>query len=182
MIDVNALKTILKIQGVSLDLSDEELTFFLDYKIHELEGLIGFPIEETEKTDFFKKVKGETVLLSFYPVIEVLEVKVDGVAFTDYTVNGNTGVLIFKPGVVVDGPVEVSYTVGLPSTVIKSIVIPLITDMIIYTITNASDGDVSSIKEGDVSITYDNNTTLGNRINNRVNNLINRYSAKLHML
>ena len=54
--------------------------------------------------------------------------------------------------------------------------------MIIYSITNNSDGDISSIKEGDVSINYDNSTTLGNRINARITDLINRYSARLRML
>lgn len=182
MIDTNTLKAILKIHGVSLDWSDDELTVFLDYKIHELEALLGFPIEETEKTDLFKNSKGETILLNFYPVVEVLEVKLDGNILEDYTVNSNTGVIYFKPTVNLNGLVEVSYVVGLPYSVIKSIVIPLLTDMIIYTVTNAVDGDVSSIKEGDVSISYDNSTTLGNRINNRIDNLRNRYSARLRML
>lgn len=75
-----------------------------------------------------------------------------------------------------------SYSSGLPYFIVKSIITPLVTDMIIYSITNNSDGDISSIKEGDVSINYDNSTTLGNRINARITDLINRYSARLRML
>ena len=184
MIDINNLKVILKANGVSLDLSDDELLVFVDYKVHELEGLLGFNVEETERNESHFIRKGNNLLLNFYPIVEVSEVKVNNKVLDEdsYIVDSNIGVIYFNSNICLKGFVEVSYSSGLPYFIVKSIITPLVTDMIIYSITNNSDGDISSIKEGDVSINYDNSTTLGNRINARITDLINRYSARLRML
>ena len=98
MIDINNLKVILKANGVSLDLSDDELLVFVDYKIHELEGLLGFNVEETERNESHFVRKGNNLLLNFYPIVEVSEVKVNNKVLDEdsYIVDSNIGVIYFN--------------------------------------------------------------------------------------
>ena len=44
---------------------------FVDYKVHELEGLLGFNVEETERNESHFVRKGNNLLLNFYPIVEV---------------------------------------------------------------------------------------------------------------
>ena len=125
MIDINNLKVILKANGVSLDLSDDELLVFVDYKVHELEGLLGFNVEETERNESHFVRKGNNLLLNFYPIVEVSEVKVNNKVLDEdsYIVDSNIGVIYFNSNICLKGFVEVSYSSGLPYFIVKSIIL-----------------------------------------------------------
>ena len=55
----------------------------------------------------------------------------------------------------------------------------LFVDMVTYDLSNnngVGNGVVSSIREGDVSVNYDTNSSLGNRIYSRIEDLKQRYT------
>ena len=96
----------------------------------------------------------------------------------------------------IQGHVTVQYSTGLDDRDFSFLIIPLIKDMVAYTLTYedglkydngiSGEGRISSLKEGDVSIgfSYDSNLTLGARIYNRIDELKSKYmySARVRWL
>ena len=126
--------------------------------------------------------------LNFYPVVQVVDVIVNGFPLHEcnYYVNNELGIIYFHHRI--KGHVVVYYTTGLSERDFSFIIAPLIKDMVEYTLNYnkeftfskglSGDGRIASLKEGDVTVSfnYDSDLTLGGRINNRIEDLKNRYN------
>lgn len=186
MFDINEFRTLLKFEGISLDdYTDSELNVLINSKIRELQGLLGIDVTPVHRIQSNHKFRGDTLRLDFYPVYDLAEINLNGCPVRhDFHVNYDLGIIYFDN--ILRGDVEVKYLTGLSDDVLNNSIIPLVREMVIYSLTynNAGVGDaVSSIKEGDVSINYDTNNGRGSRINSRITDLKNRYnSARLRWL
>lgn len=181
MTDITKLKTLLKFEGIDLtDFTDEELKIIVDSKMDELSGLTGLDIKPVHRKHIQKSFNGDILELPFYPVYDLNTVKIDGecVSSEIYTVNQKLGLIYFTKKV--QGFVEVKYISGLSDEAIKTLINPLIKEMVAYAFTYnqwGMGGPVSSIKEGDVSVNYDTSNSKGNMIINRIEDIKKRYST-----
>lgn len=190
-VDVNKLKTLLKLDGVDVDYNSCEWDILIDSKIDELEGLIGVHIKPYDKSRFINKFKGKLLELSDYPVLEVVNVYINGVRLREceYDVNDELGIIYFKK--FKKGRLKVEYTIGFSERDFDYIIFPLLKDMIGYSIIYGNvknqygglNGFASSLKEGDVSINFSSNNRSGigvygydGGIDNRIDELRKKYS------
>lgn len=188
MISAEKVRTLLKFEGVTVDFTDEELQVLIDSKIDELEGLIGADIRPHDRQKTIGRFKGKTIQLNFYPVVNVVDVIINGFHLCDYEyrVNYDLGIIYFNH--LVKGYVTVNYTTGISDRDFSFIIVPLIKDMVSYALSYneglkfnkgiSGEGTIASLKEGDVSIgfSYDSSLSLGGRINTRIEELKNKYS------
>ena len=187
MFDINEFRTLLKFEGISLDdFTDEELSILINSKINELKGLTGIDIIPVHRRQSNRDFKGDTLRLDFYPVHDIASITLNNCPIRprEFNIDRDLGIIYFNN--IVNGNVEVKYLSGISDDVLNSSIIPLVREMVIYSLTynNAGVGDaVSSIKEGDVSINYDTNNGRGSRINSRIADLKSSYgSARLRWL
>ena len=200
-ININKFKTFLRFSGISVDdFTDEELESLIDFKIRELEGFIGADIYPHERTKVVSKFHDDRVQLNFYPVVQVAKVFVnDTVVFpSEFNVNHRLGLVYFKK--FQNGVVKVQYVSGMNDRDFEYMIIPLVCDMIAYTISfgkmNSSVGGfgylASSLKEGDVSISFSNGNISGGSggygysapINSKIDELRKKYqyNARVRLL
>jgi hypothetical protein len=185
---VDELKTLLKFDGVDTsNFTDEELQLLINTKVKELEGLIGVDINPHDRTKTIGRFKGKMVQLSFYPVLYIARVLLNGRVLDscEYTYNKKTGIVYFHDKL--KGFLEVQYTTGLTDMDYDYLILPLIKDMVGYTITYGVNNDrlnglmpiATSLKEGDVSVGFkaDSNNSFGYTvgIGQRIDDLRNRF-------
>ena len=60
-VDINKLKILLKFDGVEFDFNDEELRLLVDYKLLELESLLGVKIQQSEEIKIIHKLMNNSV-------------------------------------------------------------------------------------------------------------------------
>ena len=179
-IPTSKLKTILKLKGVNIPYNDEELETLINYKISELSGLLGFNITETDESETVYHFKDDRIILTRYPVQSIESVTLNNEELFDckYMLDNRIGIVYFKKRL--HGLLVVNYVTGLSQEDIVNVIEPLLVDMITYDLKNRNnslgDGVVSSIREGDVSVNYDTNSSLGNRIYTRIEDLKQRYT------
>lgn len=188
MLDIEELRILLKFEGIDLtDYTDEEITVLINSKTRELKGLLGLDIIPVHRKETSHHFRGEKLRLDFYPVKEMHAVIVDGeyLKHKDYSVDYNLGILRFK-NKQYGSNVTVEYLSGLSDDDMETLIKPLISDMVIYTLTStdpSSPEGLSSVKEGDVSVSYDTSNSRGALINNRITDIRNRFnSARLRFL
>ena len=198
-VDINKLKILLKFDGVEFDFSDEELRLLVDYKLLELESLLGVKIQQSEEIKIIHKFKGKLLELNFYPVLTLEEICVNGrqLLSSEYDVNYELGIIYFNNYIV--GDVRVKYVIGFDESRFEYLIFPLLKDMLGYTIRYGKinsiyggiTGIASSLKEGDVSVNFASNNLNGvgsygydGGINNRIEELRKRftYSARVRLL
>lgn len=196
MIDTAKVRTLLKFEGITTEFTDEELQILIESKLDELEGLIGANIRPRDRTKTINNFKGKVLELNFYPITQIVDIIVDchHLNKCDYHVNKDLGIIYFNCPI--QGHVTVQYSTGLDDRDFSFLIIPLIKDMVAYTLTYedglkydngiSGEGRISSLKEGDVSIgfSYDSSLTLGARIYNRIDELKSKYmySARVRWL
>ena len=198
-IDLNKLKILLKFDGIDVDFSDEELEILVKSKLVELESLIGVKIFPSDKTKVMRKFKGRLLELNYYPVLSVVDVFVNDKCLPDceYNVNYNLGIIYFRKYHF--GSIRVNYTIGFDDVDFEYLILPLLKDMVGYSIRYGKvnemyggiNGIASSLKEGDVSINFSSNNLNGvgvygydGGINNRIEDLKKKYgySARVRLL
>jgi len=179
-ISTSKLKTILKLKGITIPYNDDELEIIIQYKLSELAGLLGFNIQETDQSETIYRFKDDRIILTKYPVQSIESVTLDNEELNDscYILDDNIGIVYFEKRL--HGLLMVNYVTGLSHDDIVNVIEPLLVDMITYDLKNRNsspgDGVVSSIREGDVSVNYDTNSSLGNRIYTRIEELKQRYT------
>ena len=191
-VDVDKLKTLLKLDGVVVDYNSYEWDILIDSKIDELESLIGTHIKPYDKSRVIGRFKGKLLELSDYPILEVVNIYVNDVRLRncEYNINKDLGIIYFKH--FLRGSVKVQYIVGFSERDFDYIIFPLLKDMIGYSIVYSNvknqygglSGFASSLKEGDVSINFSSNNQSGlgsygydGGINNRIDELKKKYSC-----
>lgn len=200
MIDTQKIRTLLKFDGMDTsDLSDEELEIIIESKINELEGFIGVDLVPRERSKIVSHFHNHILGLNFYPIVDIVGVYVNDcfVKSCHYNVNWKLGIIYFdKP---VHGVVRVDYVSGVDTRVFTNSILPLLKDMIGYSISfgnaNSRLGGwgylASSLHEGDVSISFGGGQTNGkggygysSAINSLIDSLRERYqySARVRLL
>lgn len=190
-INIDEFKTFLRFSGVSIDdFTDEELESLIDFKTRELEGFIGADIYPHERTKVVSKFHDDRVQLNFYPIVQVVDVFVNDEKMnrSEFNVNQKLGMIYFKN--FQNGVVKVQYVSGIIDRDLDFMIVPLLYDMVAYTISfgkmNSSVGGfgylASSLKEGDVSINFSNGNISGSGgygysapINTKIDELRKKY-------
>lgn len=183
MISVDTINSLLSLEGIDEEISEDELNILMNSKLTELESLVSVDITPKTRKQYDFHFSGKKFELNFYPVRELTKLTLDDVEFTDFLLNDDLGIIYFDK--YVSGKLKVEYVSGLSDHEINSYFNPLLQEMILYTMTMrniAGDGVLSSIKEGDVSINYDTSNSRGNRIWLRINELKSMYSTRVRMV
>ena len=184
------LKTFLELQGVaSSELEDlTRLQSFIDLKKNEIISLTGLPVDPISRKQIIKRFRGDVFETDWYPICKVDSFKIDNVELTaeDYVLDESNGIFYFTDSKIRTGLLVIEYHQKLSDDVIGAKVNPLISDMVLYHITNPNRnmGEATSIHEMDTSVSYDTKNNLGSRIYARIDDLkkINCYSAKIKWL
>ena len=181
MIPVNELKTTLKLQGIDVEsITDDDLDSWIDLKKNELISLTGIPLDPISRKQIISDFKGNFLELDYYPVDKIHSLRINGDCLKehkDYTLDDKAGLIYLHKSytglLVVEFIQQVSY-----ETIQQ--VIPLISDMVLYSLKNKDnnfDGVISNIRESEQSISYDTSNSLGNRIYTRIDSLKTKYSS-----
>ena len=212
-INIEELRTLLKIEGVNVDFTDSELEVLVKSKIRELEGLIGIDINPVDRTSVKSDFTGSVYELDFYPVKQVAYLYLDNelVNPCDYHVNYDNGLVYLHDNLLKPDnhlhlydynrhyhhrikpfkrSIRVNYTTGVSERDFQYLIIPLIKDMVGYTISygktntrlNGMAGFVNSLHEGDTSMNFGSNNGSSNNnygysigVNNRIDELSKKY-------
>jgi len=197
IVDINKLKILLKFDGIDCsNFSDEEFEVIVNSKLHELEGFIGADIIPHNRRFISHDFKGGVLELGFYPIISVHRILVDDECLpkTEYNVNNDLGIVYFKDRIIGSyRKVKVEYTSGISDRDFNSLIVPLVKDMVGYTVSfGIANGNLggygflsNSLHEGDVSVTFANgskgssNVDYGynSGINSTIDELRKRYSV-----
>ena len=142
---------------------------YLNYILNET----GIQIEETKTiTDInTKKFNKKNYLINDYPITEIKEIKIDNktIQQNQYLINLESGIIRWKTPQ--DGDtLKITYTKTIKTETLQQIE-NLILNLITYQLTE--NPDIQTIKEGDVSITYNTNNNLSNKIKEQLENLKN---------
>ena len=184
LIDITTLKQQLSIEGITTELSDEDLQLLLNNLIKELMGYSNIPINPVTRKTIIREFSSDILELDYYPVTSITSLKIanTNLSTDDYVLDEALGILYFN--LPLTGMLVVEYVNQISEDVIDTAINPLLFDMVKYRLTNdfESTGVMSSVKEGDVQVNYDTSTSLGSLINNRINNLKSIYSIKIRML
>lgn len=185
LIDVEALKAQLDLEGISYDdFDDSQLELLLNNIQKELVGYTNVPISPTTHKRIIRNFHGDLCELEYYPVRQITSLKIGSRELTtdDYVLDEELGILYFNSHLC--GMLVIEYCCQISEDMINNVVNPLIFDIIKYRLTTnfSNDGAVSSMKEGDVSVNYDTNSSLGNLIQGRIKDLKNYYSIRIRMV
>lgn len=184
LISLNSLKKQLSIEGITPELSDEDLQLLLNNIVKEVIGYTNAPINPITKKTIIREFSSDMLELDYYPVKSITSCKVGSATLTsdDYVLDESLGILYFNT--ILSGMLVIDYVTQVSDDVIDNSINPLLVDMVKYRLTNqfSSTGVMSSVKEGDVQVNYDTSTSLGNLIYSRMNNLKSTYSIRIRML
>lgn len=182
MIPIEDLKTNLKLQGIDIEsLTDDDLTSWVDLKKDELISLTGIPLDPISRKQIISDFKGNFLELDYYPVDRIRSLRIGGYCLKenkDYTLDDNAGIIYLHKSY--NGLLVVEFIQQISYESIEQQIIPLISDMILYTLKNKDnnfDGVISNIRESEQSISYDTSNSLGNRIYTRIDSLKTKYSS-----
>lgn len=181
---IEQFKAILTLEGISTELSDEDIKLLLESKITELIGYTNIEINPTNHKDIHRNFESNLYEVDFYPVQQICNFKIGSKTLTndDYVLDEERGILYLRS--VMSGMLVIEYVSGLSEKDITGKILPLIFDMGKYMLSTnfQNTGSISSIKEENVSVNYDTSTSLGNLILSRINNLKSSYSCKIKVL
>ena len=225
-INLQEIRLLLKLQGITVDFTDEELTLLINSKIRELEGLTGMHITPVDKTYYSRHLNQPVCELADYPILNVYKVFLDNVELKhkEYHVDYDLGIVYladrneghhhffhdYKSNNpyqyyphrhhhhLYDKQIKVLYTTGVSDVDFTNLILPLLIDMVGYTINYAKVMDatggmnrfLSSMKEGDVSLSFGKSNPSGvgdygydGSINSKIDDLRKRYmySAKARL-
>lgn len=185
LIDVEALKAQLDLEGISYDdFDDSQLELLLTSITDELMGYTNVPIVATNHKNIFRGFDGDLLELDYYPVRKITSLKIGTKCLTtdDYVLDEELGILYFNSHL--NGMLVIEYCCCISDDMITKVVNPLISDIVKYRLTSnfSKDGVMSSMKEGDVSVNYDTSSSLGNLILGRIKDLKNVYSVRIKVV
>ena len=215
-INIDEFRTLLKFDGIKVEYTNEELEILIKSKIRELEGLTGADIYPNDYTSTSKNIKGNVYTLEHYPITQIAYLYLDDklIPHEHYNVNYDSGVIYIdkkllpdhkphhhyyyrqshrlnnKPRHPHDVNIRVMYSTGISDKDFEYLILPLIKDMVGYSISygtvntrlNGMAGFVNSMREGDLSLNFGSNNGAGNNnygystgVNNRIDDLVRKY-------
>ena len=162
-VDIDKVRTLLKFQGINVTASDAELNVLVESKLLELEGLIGANIYPHDRTQITKSFYGSVYELDYYPVLNIAYLYVNDKLCSPQFFNFNPDLgLIYFDRFCQDDVIKVQYTTGISDNDFEYKVLPLLQEMLAYTISygnanqrlNGLGGFVNSLHEGDLSMSF----------------------------
>ena len=93
--NVDGLKIYLKMNKITLDLTDEELINLCEVKLNQLEGLIGININPKVNTIYINNFSSDVIFLDYYPVISIQKLTID-----DKELDSNDYNIVLKEGII----------------------------------------------------------------------------------
>lgn len=147
--------------------------------LQRLEVEVGLPLIPKSAKELERNFQGSEILLSYFPVREVKELKIDGevIDLETVTLLEDEGTIHLPHNYSAD-IVYVEYTYGLP----PESFLPILDLMEEYELDNDWKKDVSSVKEINVSVSYDTSLSKGATIQNMIAELSNRYNCLVRMI
>ena len=183
MIDLDELRLLLRLNEIDdSKYTDKDLEHLIDYYTKVFNSLICFNYHIKRYDDFYPADGSfDSLLLNHYPVTKLITLKIDNKDCANFIreFNKKSGIIYFNKHFI--GDVKVTYRSGWSQEDIDTYIIPLIIDLIIYSIKYGGDGVVSSVTEGDVSVSFDMNSSSID-INQRIKDLNRRFCPKARML
>lgn len=167
------LRKLLVAHNITKQFSDEVLeSYILEAKL-----LVNIPaLNEELHEDYVKKFNGDTYVVDYYPLLEIVELTVNGVSVAPERISSD-GIIYFNGNKT--GTLYCQYKVGLSSEEINVDLLPLVVALI----ENKEGANVSSITEGDVSVSYNNsNGVSATTIDSLVEAIREKYTAKVVLL
>lgn len=182
MLTVDELRILLKINNITTEFTDEELEYLINQKIIELQGLLGFDITPTTHTEIIRHYHDNKLILNYYNLTTIQELTLNNINISDMVqvIDNELSIIYFIKNM--HGLLKITYITCLPENKIITYINPLLGDMIMYTLQDNWGKDATTIKEGDVSVSYDANLSLGNRILTRIQDLKNAYNARVRLI
>lgn len=147
--------------------------------LQRLEVEVGLPLIPKSAKELERNFNGSEILLSYFPVREVKELKIDGnVIDLEKVILLEDEGTIHLPHDYSADVVYVEYTYGLP----PESFLPILDLMEEYELDSDWKKDVSSVKEINVSVSYDTSLSKGATIQKMIADLSNRYSCLVRMI
>ncbi len=144
---VDKLRLMLTSNGITDELTDEELQSFIDQAIELVDVKIVTPrVEEDYITDF----EGDVYVTSFYPILpsEPFELRINNRIITPEKIRYDNGIIYLRTDYA--GIVKCTYTVGISEEELQTGLLPICVQLV----KDARGRNISSIKEGDVTVNY----------------------------
>lgn len=175
IIPVEDVQRMLKVHDINID--DEKAEGLIEYYANKIMGITGINLGVQTYHYTIQNKKGlDKIVLPLFDIFDVDQVHVDFKLMNDskYYVDSKNGVIFFKEAIPYADHIHVKYLTRVNEEAIKSIILPLVVDMMIDGEADADggiSGQITSIHEGGVSISLSNSTNLKDSIQNRLDKL-----------
>lgn len=174
-INIQALEHFLTSHNISLENESGNLESLLQVQFDKIASETGLELDPTPHTDvdFNFNWDSRDYNLKHYPVHSIHKVKVDNkcICPENYILDKENGRLRFLKKLHKGEALIVEYLSCESETFIKSKVLPLAYDMLLYDLDTSPTKNASSVKENNVSINFDTGNSIGTRINQRLSDL-----------
>lgn len=184
-IDLMELKTFLTSKSITLP-TDEELLKIINIQFMKIQSETGRELKQTSHTDVELNFNSnfDSYNIKHYPVEEIHSIKIDNNYITDdmYVLDPINGKLKFLNKLPTGNTLIIEYTSKETDNFIKSKIIPLLYDMILFDLQEGYLKNASSITEKNVSISFNTNTSLNTTILTRLEKLKARKGSLTRML
>lgn len=163
----------LRISGITYDeISTNDLDLLITSMQESLMSELGISFEPVNHTEIIERriPSNKSILLNYYPVTEISEITLNNLSLMDYTLDEESGIIYLLKGIG-KGLMKVKYTTCISDSVLNLQIKPLLKDLIAYKLDNDAKKGVSSIEEGEVTVSFDNNLSVGTTLMNQINSL-----------
>ncbi|MDO5849306.1 MAG: hypothetical protein Q4P18_07210 [Methanobrevibacter sp.] len=180
LINEDELKDLLESKGITIE--DDAFENLLKTIKADIVKTIGIPLQPTEKIQFEKTFSGLTLVADYYPIYEVNSLTINGneISENDFTINSQEGIIYLD--IPHNGFLKLEYTYCITDEQYSNLILPLILDMLEYSLDSAWDKNAASISEGDVSISLDTSLGKGSLIQKQLENLKEEFSTVGRMI
>ena len=186
LVDLTELKTFLTSKSITVLPTDEELLRIIHIQLMKIQSETGRELELTNHTDteLNFNFNFDTYNIKHYPVEEIQSIQVDNTYITPdmYILDKINGKLKFLEKLSPGNALIIEYKSKETDNFIKSKIIPLLYDMILYDLKDDYLKNASSITEKNVSISFNTNTSLNTTILTRLEKLKTRKGSLTRML
>lgn len=168
---VEDIQSLLTAHGVTTQYTTSQIEAF----IHEAKLLCDLDDDESYE-DYKPSFNSDVYVTQQYPLQSVTSITLNGVEVTPEKVT-NEGVIYFNS--TKQGKLIVQYTVGMSTTDIQNLLVPLVVALI----ENKEGRNLSSVTEGDVSVSYNNSSGVSSvTIDSLVSEIRDKYTSRVMLL
>ena len=176
-IKLSDIKLILKVRGVIINLTDEELIQFINLELKLLLDELGVSLEPMKhKYTLYNRYHVHNITLPLRNVVSIDKIIIHGKhTHKNYFLDENNGLIYFpKPIHFPHNPCEIYYTTALTDENIWNKIIALLYNILTNKLTPDNQSkDIKNIDEGDVAIGFDRDKSivLGNNLDKELDDI-----------